>query len=120
MHRSDSTLVVHVFGELQRNQPPTKHLEGFGENGALLELFDPDRCFREKLDHLEIYRNVQHLKGEVTAVHPKFRHFGPDSGGRYDAHKWSQIDFLSKYMIFEILIFFRKKNKMCNHCNLGL
>ena len=42
------------------------------------------------------------LKGEVTAVHPKFRHFGPDSGGRYDAHKWSQIDFLSKYMIFEI------------------
>ena len=42
------------------------------------------------------------LKGEVTAVHPKFRDFGPDSGGRYSAHKWSQIDFLSKYMIFEI------------------
>ena len=38
MQRSDSTLVVHVFGELQRNQPPTKHLEGFGENGALIRI----------------------------------------------------------------------------------
>ena len=33
---------------------------------------------------------------------PKISTFGPDPGGRYGAHKWSQIDFLSKYMIFEI------------------
>ena len=48
IQRSDSTLVVHVFDELRRNQPPAKHLEGFGENGALIRILQSRSPFQRK------------------------------------------------------------------------